>query len=258
MDDPGARHLSELSLDLLLLGDLGWRGARRANRHIRACEACRESFELLRSAAKHFEKSVRPRTEAHVVRLLIPPVPAVSGKRRRLWAPVLGTAALAAVAFVLVRSSTIMTGHVDDGVLAKGAPALTVFVRHRDRISVLRPGARVEPGDAIRFTADPNGSSYLLVASIDAAAHVTIYVSDGGKASAPVRPNDRFEDGASFILDETRGPERIFALFSRRPIDAVEVERALVRIGGMGSEEIRRTARLAVPADSQTSLLIEK
>ena len=54
------------------------------------------------------------------------------------------------------------------------------------------------------------------------------------------------------------GPERIFALFSKQPLDAGAVTRALSNIGAAGHAAIRGGIRLDIPDAFQVSVCIEK
>ena len=246
-------------MDLLLLGDLGERDQRRARQHIDVCPSCRARYGARQSGAEQFDRRVYPRTREHVARELGSTSWLPGRRKSRRWVPVVGAlAAAAAAAALFVHRPVTRSEGVQGDLLEKGGPSLTVYARRQGRLSVVTDGARLDPGDALRFTADPGASEYLLIASVDAALHVTIYVPHDQARSAPVKAHQRFEDGSSFVLDDTRGPERIFALFSTRPLEAAAVTRALSEIGGRGTDEIRRRSRLPVDAESQVSLLIEK
>ena len=54
------------------------------------------------------------------------------------------------------------------------------------------------------------------------------------------------------------GPERIFALFTDRPVASTDVTHALQEIGARGDAAIRSTTRLPIAVDFQMSLLLEK
>jgi hypothetical protein len=60
------------------------------------------------------------------------------------------------------------------------------------------------------------------------------------------------------VLDAAPGPERVFALLSREPLDAAQVKRELARVGAGGAAAIRGTRLLALSADEQPSVLFEK
>jgi hypothetical protein len=99
-----------------------------------------------------------------------------------------------------------------------------------------------------------------MIAAVDAQGHSRVYAPYDGKESAAVAADRRLElpEGGSIELDASPGPERIFALFSRRPLTAQTVLAALEHLGAGGAEAVRRTERLDVAADAQLSELVEK
>ena len=254
-------HLSERSLDLLLLGrhaDQEGEEASRARSHVGACPACRSHLDSLRRSAEYFDQNVRDRTEGQVLAALEERTGAPPRTRRRWELTALGLAAATAAVVLVTRGAPRRPDAREADLRSKGDASLTVFRRHAGSVSVLSDGARVEPGDSLRFLADPAGYRWLLVLSLDGGGRSTVYLPYGGSASRPIDPLRRFEDDGSITLDETRGPERIFALFSDQPIAAAEAIRALGEIAGRGPEAIRSTRHLLVTAGSQTSLLLEK
>ncbi len=58
-----AQHLSQMTLDLLLLGDLSENDALGARKHIETCTECGREFETLERAARLFDREVRARTQ---------------------------------------------------------------------------------------------------------------------------------------------------------------------------------------------------
>lgn len=165
-------------------------------------------------------------------------------------------AGAAMMVFWLARPASV-AAPLDD-LRQKGDPIFTVYARHGDRVFTIEDGTRLEPGDSLRFTGEPGGYSHLLIASIDSAGRATVYFPYHGAQSAPIDQSRRFEDDASIVLDATRGPERIFAFFSRVPMPAGEVVPKLVEVGKEGPDGIRRNRRLSVAGGVQASVLIEK
>jgi len=249
-------HLSEQSLDRLLL-NTDDEASRKARDHLEACAECRGHLDSLQRSARHFELHVRARTEERVLAALDRRVPSPS-RRRRWELMTLGFVAAAAALLVVARVTPRQPAAADADLRWKGDASLTVFRRHAGAVSILSDGTRVDPGDGLQFTADPAGHHWLLVVSIDAGGHATVYLPYGGSTSAPIDPGRRFQDTGSITLDDTRGPERIFALFSDRPIAADDATRALTEIGRRGAEAIRSTRHLPIAAEVQTSLLLEK
>ena len=144
---------------------------------------------------------------------------------------------------------------------AKGGFDLLVYVRRDKHIALLdRFNRVVHPGEEIRFilTGVPEDHAYVLVASIQAAGAATVYFPYGGLDGAPLPGPGRWEVLGSIVLDETLGPERVFAIFSKRPLAAVDVEPALARLGRAGKNAIRDARALDVPGTTQRSFLMFK
>jgi hypothetical protein len=240
----GARlHLSPDLLVRLAMGKHSEGELRAAEEHASACPRCRAELDDTARARDRFAQHVFPRTRAAVAR---------RGARPPVWRrllPPLGLAAAVggAVAVLLValpdRTPVLQT---------KGAGALSVFALRDERVFAIDDGARLRPGDRIRFAVQ--GAAFVLVASIDGRRQVSVYQPStalGRDAGAVQALPD------SIRLDEALGPERIFAFFSDRPVPEAEVSRALAALGAAGPEAVRRVRRLPLPF-AQASLLIEK
>ena len=62
----------------------------------------------------------------------------------------------------------------------------------------------------------------------------------------------------SIVLDAAPGPERLFAIFSARPIPARSVRDLLAPIAAAGAATIRAAGRIPLPDTQQATLLFEK
>jgi len=237
-------HLSSMTIDGLAAGVLTDSSARA---HLEACARCRGDLEAAEAACAKFTRDVLPRT----IDKLRP--------RRSVWAIAAPAFALSAIATVVLvlwlarREPTV----VDEGpsIRMKGALTFQVFARRGEAVFPVRDGTRLAAGDQIRFVVGAGEARFLLVASVDGAGHATIYYPYGGARSAPA-PVQPSELPGSIVLDAAPGPERVFAVVSRQPIDAADVTRALEVIGRRGA--IRTTAALALPGVAQASVVFEK
>jgi hypothetical protein len=142
----------------------------------------------------------------------------------------------------------------------KGTTSLLVYSKGPSgEVQLLERLNRVtHPGDQVRFviSAVPDESSFVLVASVDAAGKASIYFPYAGKESAALPGPGRWEVPGSVLLDEVLGPERVFAFFSPLPIDAEVVQRELLELGQRGSDAIRDTTSVDVPGTTQRSFLL--
>ena len=210
MNDRG--HLSALDLDLLQLGALAADDAQRARLHLESCPGCGARWHELADATQRFEGR-SPRIAG-----------AIAARRRPLWprlALVTGTLAAAACALLLVVLPP-------QGVRLKGGPVLQVFGLHQGQVRKLSSGETLAPGDRIRFAVDPGEARFLLIVSIDGTGRASVFFPFGGSASAPLPPG-RSKLEESVELDDSPGPERLFAFFTHEPLDAAAVRTALER-----------------------------
>ncbi len=257
-----SEHLSRLTLDALAADALGAPARAEAERHLGDCAVCRADIEETRAVRARFARDVFPRTENEV---LARASSALGRERaRRVWVFAALPAIAAAAAIVLAIAPGGGSPHVehpssDDYVGVKGDASLRVIAKRRNgEIVELVDGARLHPGDGLRFIVEPAGQRFLIVASIDGEGKASLFYPTSGTSSAQLPPGGRVELPGSIVLDDARGRERIYALFSKAPMPTASVLDALSSLGKGGPSAILETRSLAVPADVQRSLLIEK
>ena len=95
------------------------------------------------------------------------------------------------------------------------------------------PHQRVHPGDQLRFGFDgqPDGCHVALLGR-DAGGKASAYFPDRGAAAAPLPAS---ADGLlpySIVLDQTLGPETIYALYCRQAVPLPPLQSALGRSAG--------------------------
>jgi hypothetical protein len=249
-------HLSELAIARLVLD-----GA-EPPAHTAGCMDCRAAVDQARRDAARFAREVGPRT--------LPAIEARFARRRAIGLGVAGLAALAAVAMLWIARSSpgAARGPV---IAAKGGAMLHVIARHAagggDHVFEVEDGAPLVAGDAIRFAFDldrehdvgPGGVRYALVVSIDGARRLSVYYPYGGAASAPIDPAaPRVVLDGSIVLDDTPGPERIWAVISDRPIPVAELSARLAGVQAGGAAAIRLGAELVIPGARLGSMWFEK
>jgi hypothetical protein len=239
-------HLSSLQIDALAAGQFAGSEADVARAHVASCARCRDDFAAAEAACAEFTRDVLPRT---IGRLRAQPP-----WWRTLW-PAIVVPALAAAALLLwsVRRPDVPGKGPD--VQIKGSVTFQVFAKRGAQVIAVRDGTRLAAGDQIRFVA--GGARYLLIASVDGNGRASVYYPYGGTRSEAIA-NKPSELPGSIVLDAAPGPERLFALFSREPLEATTVTRALTAIGVKGGGAIRATTSLDVPASAQVSIVFEK
>jgi hypothetical protein len=248
---PTLAHVSSLELDALALGALPAPRKERVVAHLGACESCRERSEELAALRSQFTRSVLPR---HLAAL--PWRPSPWARWGVLWGrlvPVLVVAGLA-LFLVLPRERT----SVESDLAVKGGAALRIFVHRGERVWKAAEGEALAPRDQVRFQVESGGLPYLLVVSIDGAGKPSVYYPYGGRQSGPVALQEEVVLPDSIVLDAASGPERLYALFSREPLQAEAVKAALLKVGAGGPDAIRARALLPIEADAQASFFFEK
>ncbi|MBZ4421329.1 DUF4384 domain-containing protein [Myxococcus sp. RHSTA-1-4] len=238
-------HLSSLKLDALALDALPARERTDAQAHLDACATCRARAGELAALRSHFTVNVLPRTAPALRR------PPAWASAWRWWVPALATAAV-----LLLMLRPVAGVEPEFGV--KGGAALQLYAHRDARTWKVEEGEALSPGDQVRFRVDPGGLPYALVVSVDGAGQVNTYHPYGGARSALLPTRGVVEIPGSIVLDDARGPERLFALFSREPLAFDAVAPALKELAAGGADAIRDRTRLPVPAGAQATFLFEK
>jgi hypothetical protein len=256
-----ARHVSSFHIELVRLGVASPSERAWIDEHLHSCPACGQMADAFEASRLAFAGAVAARSGAELRARL-------ARVRRRRWrwlgAGLLIPVATSFLAVVSWRSPQAPAGpDIDPDIAVKSGagPGLLVAVRRGDRVFPVQPGEPLRPGDQIRFVLERARHPFVMIASVDGAGQASIYVPFDGKESLAIGTNrreDRVELPGSIIVDDSPGPERLFALLSRRPIDAASVRAALSKVGAGGSSSIRSTNRLDVGAADQVSVLVEK
>jgi hypothetical protein len=246
MTTPITGHPSSFALDALALGGLGENEAAQLKAHLEGCTECMARWQEDRELDERFRAHVRPRFVA-----------AQEAPRGRVlrWSLFVGPA-LAACLLVIAKLPPKTTDPEPPAVRAKGE-ALQLFGRRAGRVFAVRAKDPLKPGDEVRFVVQPAGQPYVLIASIDGAGKANVYYPFGGSTSAQVAAAPQVELPGSIVLDATPGPERVVALFSRRPLAVKDVTAALEVLGRGGPQAIR-SAEFHAGEEAQGSIVIEK
>jgi hypothetical protein len=214
---------SDLTFDRLLTGELDGKSSAVAIReHIAGCARCTARFEELRLDRERFASVIDVKAEAARTRLR-------AGGRIRTAATV-AIAALAASVIV-----AIALPRPEESIRTKGSAAISVYVKEgTGAVREVSQGEALAPGAEIRFLVSADRPGYLLILGLDT-REVSAYEPSAGVAK-PIGAGRHEAPEGSLILDDVRGPERIFALICEEavaPDRAMAAAReALARAGG--------------------------
>lgn len=259
---PKMSHLTPLELDRLVFGQLETAEREPAEAHVATCLLCRKERDERIEDRAHFDGKVFARTLPEVLRrAATAPAPRRSRRATPLLAAAGGLAAAAALALWLRSERTEPTpAHMAD-VQTKGDFDLIVYARHRGVIKALdRYDQTVPPGAELRFVlaGTPPDMRFALIASVDAGGTVSVYFPYDGSSSAELPDAGRWEAPGSIVLDDTLGPERVFAFLSQQALSVDAVRAALAPLARGGNDAIRDTATVDLPGTRQRSFLLLK
>jgi hypothetical protein len=140
---------------------------------------------------------------------------------------------------------------------AKGTLLFEMY-RQRERggaVEVAHDGGQYRAGDRLRFEYSTAAPGYLFVVGVDDSGAVFPYYPDDGSPGIPVKTAQRAMLSDSIELDEHKGIERIFALWSPRPISRHSVQAAVAEALRTADNNLEKVERLPIDADQATRLL---
>jgi hypothetical protein len=182
--------------------------------HVAACADCGPYVVALKAEAEAFTRSRTPELFLKQLQRRAEQRPVA-----RPWWRWLGVLVPVAVAMVIVLRGSIPE---DDGVTFKGG-ALRLFVkRGESEPSPLAADARVQAGDALRFSYDAPSDGYLAVFDLDGRESVTVFWPYGEARAGAVKKAQGLLPG-SVVLDASPGPEWVVAVFSEKPFDTAAI-----------------------------------
>jgi anti-sigma factor RsiW len=206
---------SRLRFDRLIAGELPPEQAQQLEQHASRCARCQPLLAEMKRGYEAFD-AVVPNAVVQRVR--------ERSSRGRAW--LRASAPLLAAASVLLVWAAWPAREV--GTRSKGGPKLAFYVLHDGAVRPGTDGERVQPGDHIEFAYASAHDAYLAIVSIDAARKASVYYAKDGRA-APLRAANRAVLEQSTLLDETLGPETVYALVCAQPIAVAPLLEALER-----------------------------
>lgn len=208
---------------------------RAITQHIAGCAHCQRWERSAAEAARVFARE-SPRWMAKT-RARTSPV--------RRWAPLLPIAALAGAALFFLRPTP-----PDAPLYATKGEVLTVYIGGQGEPRAATQGERVRPGEELRFHVAPGPRAFVWIASVDSTGTVSRLAPAEGTTPLAVEGAQLLPGGA--VLDETEGPERIWAVISKEPLSWAVVEQAL-----QGSP-VRAPAEIHIPGARTATVLLER
>jgi hypothetical protein len=215
--------LSDLLLDRILANECTPEARDGASEHMDRCEACHARFEALSKERDAFAE----REPAFADAFAAPRRDARPRRLRATWAASAAALAMAAAALLVLRPKP----PADAGsTRMKGSSRIGFYVKRGEAVTLGAPGARVQPGDAVRFVYSATEERHLAVLSLDGARRASVYYPAGPTAERVEPAVDRALP-SSTVLDATLGQETVYALFCKRPVELEPIRAGLEATG---------------------------
>ncbi|MGQ0503789.1 MAG: hypothetical protein ACT4TC_00565 [Myxococcaceae bacterium] len=234
-------HLSELALEQQLLQSTAER-----SQHLESCARCAARLQAMREESEQFRRFVFPATQDRVAA-------ATRSKSRFGWIA-------AGLAFaVLVTVLAVPRGPSADYVGVKGAQLQLSVYREAEGVGALvHDGEAIPAASQLRFRVRTVGDPCRIwILSVDSGGAVSRLFPAEGEEGGLVASGDALPGGVA--LDGHPGPERLFAVCSRRPLSFKELERAAKDSIAQGEAPVREARELpGLDNALQTTVLVEK
>jgi hypothetical protein len=210
--------VSDLVLDEWMTGELDAARGTQVESHLEHCPRCKDRRAVFAEAQRAFLDAA-PSFDAHAAHVGRRARPGLRATRRWPW---LG-AALAASMIALLA----LWPATEPSTRSKGGPHIGFFVKRGDRVTSGQSGEAVRPGDRLRFTYSSDRARYLALFNRDRRGAAIYYPS--GTQAAHVAAGSGVALDFSIELDDSLGPERIYAVFCPSPFELEPMRTALMR-----------------------------
>lgn len=233
---------SRLQLERYVLNDLPPADAEVLRRAIDADETLAARVERLREDLDAIRPEVAP---------LSPPWEATPTRRRLRWPWAAGglTLILATATALLI---LLRPPDLGSGTQFRGA-GFDLVVQHARGGVVQEAGGLVSVGvgDRLQFRVEPGADGYVHIFDVQDDGKLQTWV-----AATPVRAHEPFE--AAFMLDDHPGSERVFVVFSGRPVSHDQVHASLSRQHDVPLVSLDQIPGLGAGVDQRSLLLVRE
>jgi hypothetical protein len=220
--------------------------------HVEGCARCSAILGDIESARSLLLGTDPAETSARAARVILAAVQERRSRRRwlRFLAPALLVPAAAAL-LLLVRPRIEALDQV------KGELVVETYVKRGAKVRLAVDGQDFLEGDRLRFAYTSGHAGYLLVFGVEDQGKIFPYYHDAALEGMYVEAGARILLPGSVELDNHRGWERIYAIFSDRQLPDDVVRRAVEAGLAAAGNDIRRLTALDLPV-GQVSLLLRR
>ena len=178
---------------------------------------------------------------------------------RRAWrflVPAFLVPAAAAALFILNPSVVVQPqGEGHEAVRVKGQLIVEAFCKRGEAVFPLAEAGEFVEGDRLRFAYTKDSPGKLMVFSVDDNGVISPYYQENGLTPMAVGAGSKVMLPGSIELDNHRGWERIFAIWSAASLADDLVRKAVAAAFSAADGDVRRVSSLDLPAEQVSFLL---
>ncbi len=232
--------------------------------HVQSCPKCSRYVQELQDARQELLGPDPAWTSRNAARTIL--ATAEARKRSRTgwrWAwPVAALPAAALVGLFVMSGRNVPDNGAEaitaaGSVRTKGSLALAIVSKRGEALFPISDGDEVLAGDRLRFEYTQAQPGFLMVFSVDDQGTVSPYYDDDRLKSVPVTAGSRIALPGSVELDDHKGVERVFALWSPQPLEGGAVQAAVNQALAQAGGNVANVVKLPVQAQ-QTSVLLRR
>lgn len=230
----------------------------RLEGHLQGCAHCQGVRAGQLSARAELDPAQVAAASVAILERLERPAPRrLAWLRPQLWAGVV--AAAIALVVVLPQAKELLFGE-GPRIRTKGAqgPSLEMWVNTPEGAQPGVDGMHLGEGDQIQFRYRASGRQYVLVVSVDSRGVTSPLYPEAPGQSLKISPEGEHVLDGSVILDDAKGPERIFAFFSDSPLSYEEVVTRLRQAVPPGTDLSKVEQVELTGADLESVLIIKE
>jgi hypothetical protein len=156
----------------------------------------------------------------------------------------------------VVKPMLSSSGHNPAGVIrVMGELVVETYCQRGDKVFLAESGQDFLAGDRLRFAYTAARPGYLMVFAVDDQGRIFPYYEEGALRGVRAEAGGRIFLPGSVELDEHKGWERIYAVWSETQLSDDAVRTAVARGLSAAGNDIRRLSALDLPV-AQVSMLL--
>jgi hypothetical protein len=217
--------------------------------HLGSCDRCAAVFAEIASARSELLGADPEVASQRAARKILATVRA--RKLRRRWLQILAPAFLVPAAAALL----LLVKPVPSSPGSKGELVVETYCKRGDKVFPAEDGQSFLAGDRLRFAYTTARPGYLMVFAVDDLGRIFPYYEEGVLRGVPAEAGARILLPGSVELDDHKGWERVYAVWSESQLTDDAVRTAVARGLAAAGNDVRRLTALDLPVEQVSMLL---